>query len=512
MEFQLTSEFKPTGDQPEAIAALVEGLQQKVPYQTLLGVTGSGKTFTIANVINQINKPTLVLSHNKTLAAQLYSEFKSFFPNNAVEYFVSYYDYYQPEAYLPTTDTYIEKDLSINDEIEKLRLAATSSLLSGRKDVIVISSVSCLYGIGNPEDFQKTTVDVRIGQKIERDKFLRLLVNSLYSRNETAEFDRGNFRVKGDTDMNPMLHERKWEIDSLAYPIRLAYNYWKTTGDTSVFDADWTKAMNLVVKTFREQQRKDGNGPYKFQRKTERQLDTLNNDGWGNPVNPVGLIVSSFRPSDDATTFQFLVPSNLFAVTSLRQVAEIAQKVTNDKELAAKCTELADEVEEAIRKYAIVEHPKYGKVYAFEVDGFGNAYFMDDANVPSLLAMPYLDTIDVNDPIYQNTRKLVLSEDNPYFFRGTAGEGIGGPHIGYDMIWPMSIIMRAKTSNSDEEIKHCLRMLRDTDANTGFMHESFHKDDPAKFTRSWFAWVNTLFGELIVNLESKNRMDLVNSL
>src|SRR5690554_1834391 len=199
MEFQLTSEFKPTGDQPEAIAALVEGLQQKVPYQTLLGVTGSGKTFTIANVINQINKPTLVLSHNKTLAAQLYSEFKSFFPNNAVEYFVSYYDYYQPEAYLPTTDTYIEKDLSINDEIEKLRLAATSSLLSGRKDVIVISSVSCLYGIGNPEDFQKTTVDVRIGQKIERDKFLRLLVNSLYSRNETAEFDRGNFRVKGDT-------------------------------------------------------------------------------------------------------------------------------------------------------------------------------------------------------------------------------------------------------------------------------------------------------------------------
>ncbi len=199
MEFQLTSDFKPTGDQPEAIKALVEGLQQKIPYQTLLGVTGSGKTFTVANVIQQINKPTLVLSHNKTLAAQLYSEFKGFFPNNAVEYFVSYYDYYQPEAYLPTTDTYIEKDLSINDEIEKLRLATTSSLLSGRGDVIVVSSVSCLYGIGNPEDFQKTTVDVRVGQKIDRDQFLRLLVNSLYSRNETAEYSRGNFRVKGDT-------------------------------------------------------------------------------------------------------------------------------------------------------------------------------------------------------------------------------------------------------------------------------------------------------------------------
>ena len=199
MQFQLTSEYKPTGDQPEAIKSLVEGLRQQVPYQTLLGVTGSGKTFTVANVIAQVNKPTLVLSHNKTLAAQLYSEFKGFFPHNAVEYFVSYYDYYQPEAYIPTTDTYIEKDLAINDEIEKLRLAATSSLLSGRNDVIVVSSVSCLYGIGNPEDFQKTTIEVRVGQTIERDQLLRLLVNSLYSRNETADFDGGHFRVKGDT-------------------------------------------------------------------------------------------------------------------------------------------------------------------------------------------------------------------------------------------------------------------------------------------------------------------------
>lgn len=199
MNFQLTSAYKPTGDQPDAIKALVEGLNSGVPYQTLLGVTGSGKTFTVANVIAQVNKPTLVLSHNKTLAAQLYSEFKGFFPNNAVEYFVSYYDYYQPEAYLPTTDTYIEKDLSINDEIEKLRLAATSSLLSGRSDVIVVSSVSCLYGIGNPEDFNKTTIDIAEGQTLDRDQFLRLLVNSLYSRNETAEYSRGNFRVKGDT-------------------------------------------------------------------------------------------------------------------------------------------------------------------------------------------------------------------------------------------------------------------------------------------------------------------------
>lgn len=199
MKFQLTSQYKPTGDQPDAIKALVDGLNNNNPYQTLLGVTGSGKTFTVANVIAQVNKPTLVLSHNKTLAAQLYSEFKSFFPNNSVEYFVSYYDYYQPEAYIPTTDTYIEKDLSINEEIERLRLATTSALLSGRNDVIVVSSVSCLYGMGNPDDFKETTIDIEVGQTIDRDLFLRQLVTSLYSRNESEEYGRGNFRVKGDT-------------------------------------------------------------------------------------------------------------------------------------------------------------------------------------------------------------------------------------------------------------------------------------------------------------------------
>ncbi len=198
MNLEIISDYKPTGDQPQAIEELSEGIKENVPYQTLLGVTGSGKTFTIANVIEKVQKPTLILSHNKTLAAQLYSEFKGFFPNNAVEYFVSYYDYYQPEAYLPTTDTYIEKDLSINDEIEKLRLSTTSSLLSGRKDVVVISSVSCLYGIGNPENFHSKVIDIARGQKITRNHFLRQLVDGLYSRNE-VELSRGNFRVKGDT-------------------------------------------------------------------------------------------------------------------------------------------------------------------------------------------------------------------------------------------------------------------------------------------------------------------------
>ena len=198
MDFQLESNYKPTGDQPQAIAHLVEGVNSGETAQTLLGVTGSGKTFTMANVIKEVNRPTLVLSHNKTLAAQLYSEFKTFFPNNSVQYFVSYYDYYQPEAYIPSTDKYIEKDLMINEEIDKLRLATTSALLSGRRDVIVVSSVSCLYGIGNPEDFQACTVPIHVGQKISRNKFLLSLVNSLYSRSE-LDLQRGNFRVKGDT-------------------------------------------------------------------------------------------------------------------------------------------------------------------------------------------------------------------------------------------------------------------------------------------------------------------------
>ena len=311
------------------------------------------------------------------------------------------------------------------------------------------------------------------------------------------------------TDMKPGLHERKWEIDSLCYTVRLAYNYWKTTGDTSVFDADWQKAAALIVKTFKEQQRKDGLGPYKFQRETAQQLDTVANHGYGRPLKPVGLINSTFRPSDDATTYGFLIPSNIFAVVSLKQLAEISNEVTGDKAFAKECLALSKEVDAAIKEYAIVDHKKYGKVYAFEADGFGNHTFMDDANVPSLLALPYLGLIDRNDKVYQNTRKLVWSEDNPYFFKGKAAEGIGGPHVGYDMVWPMSIIMRAMTSTDDKEIAWCVKTLRDTDADTGFMHETFHKDDPANFTRSWFAWANTLFGELILKLVNEGKENLL---
>ncbi|MDP4282532.1 MAG: DEAD/DEAH box helicase family protein, partial [Bacteroidota bacterium] len=212
MNFKLTSEYKPTGDQPEAIQQLTEGIQRGDPAQVLVGVTGSGKTFTIANVINEVQKPTLVLSHNKTLAAQLYGEFKQFFPENAVEFFVSYYDYYQPEAYIPVTNTYIEKDLAINEELDKLRLSASSSLLSGRRDIIVVSSVSCIYGIGNPDDFSQNVITIRKGESVNRKKFLYSLVNSLYSRTE-IDLTRGKFRVKGDTvDVYPAYLDTAFRI------------------------------------------------------------------------------------------------------------------------------------------------------------------------------------------------------------------------------------------------------------------------------------------------------------
>lgn len=355
-------------------------------------------------------------------------------------------------------------------------------------------------------------------QFAKKDKAIRTMLAGVINRqNQCILIDRyaNAFNRNGNeeghwatdnTEMRNEVHERKWEIDSLCYPIRLAYHYWKATGETAVFDAEWVAAMENVYTTFIEQQRKEGLGPYKFTRVTDRQGDTLLNFGYGSPVKPVGLIVSSFRPSDDASLFGFLIPANVFAVTSLKQLAEMMRKIQKNHLLADKCEALATEVDNAIKQHGIIEHPTCGKVYAFEVDGYGNHVFMDDANVPSLLAMPYLGGVELNDPIYQNTRKMILSDANPYFYKGSAAEGIGGPHIGFDYIWPMSLIMRANTSTDENEIRYCIKTLRDTDADTGFMHESFHKDDPKDFTRAWFAWQNTLFGELVHRLINEGKL------
>jgi meiotically up-regulated gene 157 (Mug157) protein len=300
------------------------------------------------------------------------------------------------------------------------------------------------------------------------------------------------------TAMQPGVHERKWEIDSLCYPIRLAYHYWKKTGDAKPFDAQWQQAVKTTLQTFRAQQRKNGLGPYHFQRETTNATDTQPMKGYGYPVRPVGLICSAFRPSDDATLYSFLVPSNFFAVASLRQAAEMLTALAPAEAATAQdCTALAAEVEKALREHAVVNHPQHGKIYAYEVDGFGSQILMDDANVPSLVALPYLGAMPTTDPIYQNTRKFLLSEANPFFFKGTAAEGIGGPHVGQDMIWPIAITTRGLTSTDDAEIRACIQSLKATHAGTGYMHESFHKDDPKKFSRSWFAWANTLFGEFL---------------
>lgn len=314
------------------------------------------------------------------------------------------------------------------------------------------------------------------------------------------------------TEMRPGVFERKYELDSPLYPLRLAHAYWKATGDASVFDDLWLQTVKTVVRTLKEQQRKDGTSPYNFRRVAHAMHDTQSNSGLGHPAKPCGLIVSTFRPSDDATIFPYLIPSNFMAVSCLKKAGEILSAVNKDAALSAECLSLAAEVEAALKEHAVVDHPKYGKVYAFEVDGYGSTLLMDDANVPSLLALPYISEVSVDDPVYQNTRKLVWSLDNPYFFRGTAGEGIGGPHEGLDYVWPMSAIMRAMTSKDDAEIRDCLVSLMNTDDGTGFMHEAYIKDDASKYCRTWFAWANTLFGELILHLIDEGKLDLLNSL
>jgi len=301
----------------------------------------------------------------------------------------------------------------------------------------------------------------------------------------------------------PGVGERKWEVDSLCYPIRLAHGYWRQTGDTSPFDAGWKEAAWTVVRTFRTQQRKQAKGPYSFQRVSAVPSDTLPLGGFGNPALPVGMIFSMFRPSDDACIYPLLVPSNLFAVVSLRQLAELAAQVLGDVKLAAEAEALAAEVERALAQYGKTQHAAFGTIWAYEVDGYGNALMMDDAGAPGLLNLPYLDCCRMDDALYRRTRQFALSHSNPYFFSGTAAEGVGSPHTGLNKVWPIGIVYRALTTTDDAEIRQCLRWLRHTTAGTGFMHESFDKDNAAKFTRPWFAWANTLFGELVVKLAAE---------
>ncbi|MGA0846928.1 MAG: glycoside hydrolase family 125 protein, partial [Luteolibacter sp.] len=290
------------------------------------------------------------------------------------------------------------------------------------------------------------------------------------------------------TEMKPGVHERKWELDSLTYCIRLAWKYWKTTGDTSAFDDTWIKAMQLAVDTMIVQQRKHSKGPYSFMRRTEWQTDTVPGAGFGNPIKPNGMICSTFRNSDDAATYLFNIPENLMAVVNLRRLSEMLDAMDNKTQLARRARELADEVEAAVKEHGIIKHPKYGRMYAYEVDGFGNTLLIDDAGLPSIVSIPYLGYDLIDDDIYQNSRTFALSDDNPYFYKGKAAEGTGSPHlarVGDGMIWPMGISSRILTSKNPSEIRKCLDMLVRNTGGTGFMHEGFHKDDGGNYTRPW---------------------------
>jgi len=351
---------------------------------------------------------------------------------------------------------------------------------------------------------------------IQQDETLRQLIAGVINRQTRCvlkdpyanAFYKDENKVsqwKSDfTEMKPGVHERKWEVDSLCYTLRLAFGYWQASKDTAPFDDAWREAVLKIVQTFREQQRKDGKGSYHFLRRTDSQKDTLAGRGYGNPGKPVGLIFSMFRPSDDATVFPYLVPANFFSVVSLRQAAEMLEQIHRDVVLANQCRALAGEVEQALKKYAVVHHAHLGQVYAYEVDGYGNHYCIDDGNIPSLLSLPYLGAVKSGDPIYLNTRRLVLSDSNPYYCQGQAANGPGGPHVGKDMIWPLGLIMQGLTSTNDKEIHSCLTALQTTHAGTGFMHEAFNKDDPTQFTRSWFAWANTIFGEFVLKTFEQN--------
>lgn len=342
----------------------------------------------------------------------------------------------------------------------------------------------------------------------KEDDNLRLLLEGVINRQTlcihtdpyaNAFYKDGNRKSEWHadlTEMKPGVHERKWEVDSLCYPIRLAYGYWKTTGDTRPFNSKWRAAMELIIKTFRTQQRREGNGPYSFMRSSPYATDSVPLNGYGYPVSGNGLICSIFRPSDDATIYPYLIPSNFFAIVSLNQLAEIAIAL-HEAELASEALALASEVRHAFNEAARVKTEKWGEILAYEVNGFGSVNLMDDANIPSLLSLPYLNPESANDLVYINTRQFLLSDSNPFFFQGKAGEGIGGPHAGMNRIWPLSIVMRALTSKTDSEIGSCLKTLQATHAGTGFMHESFDKDDASVYSRKWFAWANTIFGELL---------------
>ena len=293
--------------------------------------------------------------------------------------------------------------------------------------------------------------------------------------------------------------ERKYEIDSLCYPIRLVHAFWKETANTEWCNEDFVKAAKRIVEVWEIEQHHLEKSDYFFVRSNCKPKDTLTYEGKGEPVTYTGMTWSGFRPSDDACKYGYLIPANFFAVRSLEQLLEIVHELLPDEAFEARIQKLHDEIDAGIKKHAVVHHEEYGDVYAYEVDGFGNYHLMDDANVPSLLSLPYLGCIDVNDPIYQNTRRMLLSKVNPFYFEGKAAKGIGSPHTPENYVWPISLCIQGLTSTDKEEIRELIDTLITIDADTNLMHEGVNVDDPFQFTRPWFAWANSIFAEFVAH-------------
>lgn len=308
---------------------------------------------------------------------------------------------------------------------------------------------------------------------------------------------------KDDTVLNDHVWERKYEVDSLCAPLYLGYLYWKTTGIDRIFTKGYYDMIEVIADTFAMEQ-DHGKSDYFFRRRDTIEMDTLSNDGRGSAVKVTGMTWSGFRPSDDSCKFGYLIPSNMMAVKAMEYAEEICREYYKEEALAARCRTLSEAIREGIEKYGVVNHPEYGKIYAYETDGFGNYNLMDDANSPSLLAMPYLGYCGREDELYRNTRRFILSADNPYYYEGTVARGMGSPHTYKGYVWHIGIVMQALTSGSRKEILECLDMLAETHAGTGYMHESFDASEPEKYTRPWFAWANTLFAELLDQLAEEN--------
>jgi meiotically up-regulated gene 157 (Mug157) protein len=340
-----------------------------------------------------------------------------------------------------------------------------------------------------------------IGGLIKRHMFYADIDVYANAFNETA--NGWHWDANDETEMSPWVWERKFELDSLCFSMKLAYAYWRETELTDIFDERFKRVMESIVHLWHTEQHHAEQSPYRFMRRNCPAHDTMRNAGMGMPVNYTGMIWSGFRPSDDACDFHYNIPSNMFAAVTLCQMGEIAKWVFRDEQLVSEMAQLEEEIRHGISLYGIYNHPVYGRIYAYETDGYGNHCLMDDAGTPGLMSIPYLEYAPVEDTVYQNTRRFILSKENPFYYEGQAAKGIGSPHTPPGYIWHMALSMQGLTADNDEEMLEMIERLENTDAGTGFMHEGFHADDPDTFTRPWFAWSNSLFSQLVYKAMQK---------